>query len=91
MLRHLKKSLDQGQGYKKGCKNFVQIGSKLSILPRKRYFGKIDCYHCIPTVYLHAKTFKKKPQRANRKTEGCIILAQIGYKLLTQKDIFWKS
>ena len=62
MLRHLKKkSLYQGQGYKKDCIIFAQIGSKLSILPRKRYFGTIDCYHCITTVYLHANTFKRNP------------------------------
>ena len=52
-----KKSLDQGQGYKSGCIILAQIGSKLSILAEKRYFGKIDCYHCMPTVYFHAKTF----------------------------------
>ena len=54
-----KKSLDQGQDYKKGCIIFAQITSKLSILPQKRYSGKTDCYHCITTVYFHAKTFKK--------------------------------
>ena len=43
----------------KGCIIFAQIGFKFSILPQKIYFGKIDCYHYIPTVYLHATTFKK--------------------------------
>ena len=86
-----KKSLDQGQGYKirlhSFCPNWVQI----VFLPQKNYFGKIDCYHCTPTVYLHATTFKKNRQRANHKKEGCIIVAKIGSSLLPQSDIFWKS
>ena len=67
--------------------NWVQIAHLL----QKRFFGKIDCYYCIPTVFFHATTFKKSPQRANNKTEGCIILAQTGCELLLQTRIFWKS
>ena len=29
----------------------------------KEFFGKIDCYYRIPTVFFHATTFKKIPQR----------------------------
>ena len=91
MLRHLKKILRSRSRLQKRLHNFCPYWSKLSILPQNRYFGKIDCYYCMPTVYLRAKTFLKNPQRANHKIKGCIILAQIGCKLLTQKDIFWKS
>ena len=57
----------------------------------KEIFGKIDCYYCVPTVFFHTTTFKKIPQRANNKTEGCIILGQTGCELLLQTRIFWKS
>ena len=50
----------------------------------KEFFGKIDCYHWIPTVFFHATIFLKSPQRANNKTEGCIILVQTGCELLLQ-------
>ena len=43
--------------------NWVQIDH----LPQKRFFGKIDCYYCIPTVLLHAATSHKNPQRAHHK------------------------
>ena len=92
MLRHLKKkSLDQGQGYKIRLHNFCPNWVQIVFLPQKNYFGKIYCYHCTHTVYLHATTFKKDPQRANHEKEGCIIVAQIGCRLLPQSDIFWKS
>ena len=68
-----------------------KLGPNCLILPEKRCFGKIDYYYCIPTVHFHATTFQKNPQRANHKIEGCIILSQIGCKLLPQKGIFWKS
>ena len=67
--------------------NWIQIAH----FPQNRFFGKIDCYHCILTVFFHATPFKKSPQRANNKTEGCIILAQTGCKLLPQTRIFSKS
>ena len=35
--------------------NWVQIAH----LPQKRFFGKIDCYYCLPTVLFHASTFQK--------------------------------
>ena len=35
-------------------------------------------------------TFKKSPQKANNKTEDCIILAQTGCELLLQTRIFGK-
>ena len=67
--------------------NLIQIAH----LSRKSFFGKIDCYYCIPTVFFHATTFKKNPQRTNNKTKTSIILAQTGYQLLLKKGIFWKS
>ena len=68
----------------------AQIESKLPICPR-RDFGKIDYYYCIPTVFFDATTFKKSPERANNKTEGCIILLQTRCEFLPQTRIFWKS
>ena len=72
------------------CTILTQIWSKLSICP-KRDFGKIDYYYCIPTVFFDATTFKKSPQRANNKTEGCIILPETRCEFLPQTRIFWKS
>ena len=70
--------------------NFGQNWVQIAHLPQKRFFGKINCYYCIPTVLFHATTFQKKSQRANNKTEGCIILAQTGCELLSQKGFFRK-
>ena len=67
--------------------NWVEIVHLL----HKRFFGKIDCEYCLPTAFFHATTFKKSTQKANNKTEDCIILAQTGCKLLLQTRIFWKS
>ena len=67
--------------------NWVQIAHLL----QKRIFGKIDCDYCLPTVFFHAKTFKKSSQKANNKTEDCIFLVQTGCELLLQMGIFWKS
>ena len=68
------------------CQNWVQIAH----LPQKRFFGKIDCYLFIPTVFFHATTFQKKSQRGNNKTEGCIIMAQTGCELFSQNGFFGK-
>ena len=67
--------------------NWVQIVHFL----HKRCFSKVDCYYCLPDLFLHATTFQKNPERTNHGTEGCIILAQIGFESLPQKVIFWKS
>ena len=67
--------------------NCVQIAHLL----QKRFFGKTECDYCLPVVFSHTTTFKKSPQKANNKTEDCIILAQSGGELLLQTAIFWKS
>ena len=46
------------------CPNWVQI----THLPQKRFFSKIDCYYCVPTVFFNATTFRKNPQKAYNKT-----------------------
>ena len=67
--------------------NWVEIAHLL----HKRFFGKIDCEYCLPTAFFHATTFKKSTQKANNKTEDCIILAQTGCELFLQAESFWKS
>ena len=65
--------------------------------PQKRYFGKVDCYYCMSTVFFHTTKYQKNPQRSNHNTESSIILAQTECELhpqklsLVQKGIFfWK-
>ena len=74
-----------------GYISLVQIDSKLSICPKRDFFGKIECYYCLPTVFFHTTEFQKIPQRENQGTEGWIILDQIRCDLLAQKGIFWSS
>ena len=57
----------------------------------KEMFWQSCLLLCIATLFLLATTFQKNSQRANHKTEGCIILAQSGCDLLPQKGTFWKS
>ena len=81
---HAKTSQEDPQIF---CPNRIQIAHLLE----KRYFGKFGCYYCIPSVFFHATTFQKNHQRANHKTEGCIIFAQTGCDLLPKKFFLWKS
>ena len=57
----------------------------------KEMFWQSCLLLCIATLFLLATAFQKNSQRANHKTEGCIILAQSGCDLLPQKGTFWKS
>ena len=73
-----------------GCISLAQIGSKLTILPKTDFLPKLT----VTIVYLYSfvlQHFKNNHQRANHETEGCIILAQLGSELLSQKGIFWKN
>ena len=70
--------------------NFGQNWVQIVHLHQRRFFGKIDCYCYMPTVFIHATTFPENSQRANNKTEGYIILAQTGCELPFQKGFFWK-
>ena len=35
----------------------IRRGRPFGYLPQKRFFGKSDCYYCLPTVFFHATTF----------------------------------
>ena len=66
--------------------NWVQIAHLL----QNRCFGKIDFEYCMTIVFFYATIFKKIPQKANNKTEDCIILAQTWCELYLQTTMFWK-
>ena len=68
--------------------NLVQITQ----FPQEIFFGKIECYYCLPTVFYHATTVQKSPQMANHETR----LHNFGSKwaqvvLSTKREFFWKS
>ena len=56
--------------------NLVQITQ----FPQEIFFGEIECYYCLPTVFYQATTFKKVLRWQIMK-QGCTILAQSGPKL----------
>ena len=71
--------------------NFGPNWFQIVCSPQKRFFVKIGCYYCLPTIFCHATTFRKNSQRENQDSEVRIILAKIGCKLYLQKWIFCSS
>ena len=68
--------------------NLVQIAQ----FPQEIFFGKIECYYCLPTVFYQATTFQKSPQMANHETR----LHNFGSKwaqvvLSTKREFFGKA
>ena len=63
---------------------------QIAHLLQKRFLAKLTVIIVCPLYSFMLQHLKKSPQRANNKTESCIIFAQTGCELLSQTRIFRK-
>ena len=66
---------------------------QITHFPYKEFFGKNDCYFCLPFVSYNATYQFKEIIRVDHNTKGCKNLSKFGFKLLiTPKgDFYGKS
>ena len=66
----------------KVAKFWASAESRLAVCPKRKFFGKIDCYFCVHIVP-HARL--NKILRVNHEMYGGIILSQIGHNCQNPK------
>ena len=59
--------------------------------PKKRFFGKIDCYYCLQTVFFYVTTSRKILKEQILRLKVAYFWAKLGASYFPKRNLFVKG